>query len=233
MLTMHKNKIPESRWAAFALHLIASFLLFLVLTAYIAYFWFPDPFMPAGGWEGLKIIFAVDMVIGPTLTLIVYNVKKKNIAFDLSVIAAFQMVCLIAGMAQVHKERIVLQVFTEKGLHLISARQLADNSIPLRLAHSFPGSSPKALALNLPNNSLAFVNSRMLSMLNKGLALEFRTDLYLPLKDLPKENWNWLLEELNSSQDQHCYWVPLFSYHFSGHACLSRDGAVEIRDDKA
>jgi hypothetical protein len=52
----------------------------------------------AGGWEGLRIVIAVDLVLGPLLTLVVYKAGKSSLTFDLSCIAIFQIACLGGGV---------------------------------------------------------------------------------------------------------------------------------------
>ncbi|XFB08520.1 hypothetical protein AAGT13_06380, partial [Azotobacter salinestris] len=83
----------------------------------IALFWlFPGGlFQAAGGREGLKIVVAVDLVLGPCLTLIVFNLRKprSELVRDLSLIALVQVLALGAGVWQVLKVRplAVVQVF--------------------------------------------------------------------------------------------------------------------------
>lgn len=60
-------------------HLLLSVVIFSLLFGILIFFWYPSPYFSAsGGWEGLKIAAAVDLVLGPILTLIVFNTKKAN-----------------------------------------------------------------------------------------------------------------------------------------------------------
>jgi len=50
--------------------------------------WYPPPlFQLLGGFELLLLIVAVDIALGPLLTLVVFKSGKKRLKFDLSVIA--------------------------------------------------------------------------------------------------------------------------------------------------
>lgn len=82
--------LVKNRFQAFGIHLLISFILFLFLAAIIKFFWYPGLlFETEGGWEGIKLIAGVDLVIGPLLTLIVYNIKKPELKQDFWPLLAF------------------------------------------------------------------------------------------------------------------------------------------------
>ena len=88
-----------SRWQAFAIHLGISSLIFIGLAYLVFYHWYPDFFFDTdGGWEGMRIIVAVDLILGPCLTLIVFKAGKPGMKTDLIMIGVFQAVCLAAGV---------------------------------------------------------------------------------------------------------------------------------------
>ena len=63
-----------TRIGAFLIHLGVSFAIFLALASLVVFVWYPDFFFSTdGGWQGMRIIIAVDLVLGPTLTLIVFK----------------------------------------------------------------------------------------------------------------------------------------------------------------
>ena len=50
--------------------------------------WYPQPYFAAmGGATLILLLIGVDVVIGPLITLIVFDPKKKSLRFDLAVIA--------------------------------------------------------------------------------------------------------------------------------------------------
>ena len=101
-------KLPATRWGAFFGHLLLSFAILVALSAFIAFVMFPGAlFALAGGIEGIKIIAGVDMVLGPLLTLVIYNRAKpvKALLRDLAVIGFIQIAALSAGMYLVHQSR--------------------------------------------------------------------------------------------------------------------------------
>ena len=120
-----------NRWQAFAIHLIISIAIFIVLAALI-YRWYPGVlFLHDGGFEGMKLIAGVDLVIGPLLTLLVFNRAKKSLQMDLSIIAGLQIACLIAGMWAVYQTRPVAVVFSEGAFRSIAVQIYQDAQIPL------------------------------------------------------------------------------------------------------
>lgn len=110
----------HNRWQAFAVHLLISFIIFIVLAAIIR-LWYPGIlFMHDGGFEGIKLIAGVDLIIGPLLTLMVFNRSKKSLKKDLSVIAGLQLACLVAGMWTVYQTRPVAVVYSEGAFRSIA-----------------------------------------------------------------------------------------------------------------
>ena len=62
-----------TRISAFLVHLGISFAIFLALAYLVVFIWYPDFFFSTdGGWQGIRIIALVDLVLGPVLTLCVF-----------------------------------------------------------------------------------------------------------------------------------------------------------------
>ncbi len=79
------------RVRAFLIHFGISFAIFLALAYVLLFIWFPDFFYESdGGWEGMRIVIGVDLVMGPLLTFSVYKPGKPGLKFDLTVIGLVQ-----------------------------------------------------------------------------------------------------------------------------------------------
>ena len=88
-----------NRWKAAAIHLSLSALIAATVVTVMLLVWYPPPHFHAMGGEGLlKVLVGVDVTLGPLLTLIIFNPKKKSLRFDLSVIAALQVAALAYGV---------------------------------------------------------------------------------------------------------------------------------------
>jgi hypothetical protein len=95
-----------------------SFAVFLLLGSVLAFithhFWFPGYlFWLDGGMQGLRIVYAVDFVLGPLLVLVFFHPEKsrKKLIFDIAVIAAVQLSAMGWGAYQVYNQRPVVVVY--------------------------------------------------------------------------------------------------------------------------
>lgn len=104
------RSVLKSRLKAFSIHLSISALAFFVILYFILLHWYPSPhFAVNGGWQGVRIMLFVDIVLGPVLTLILFNPTKvkSDIILDLSIIAIIQISAFIWGVYAVHSQRPV------------------------------------------------------------------------------------------------------------------------------
>jgi len=110
-----------TKWQAFTLHLVISLLVFATLVAAMWFFWFPgELFLLDGGWQGLKLVALVDLILGPLLTLVLYSPGKRGVMFDMCMIAAFQIGALVYGLYTTYDQRTVAVVFAEKSFTTVS-----------------------------------------------------------------------------------------------------------------
>jgi len=140
-----------NRFAAFAIHLAISFVMFLVLAAIIKFLWYPGVlFETEGGWEGIKLIAGVDLVIGPTLTLMVYNIAKKELKRDLAIIGLLQAACIVGGMSTVAYSRPIAVIYAA-GTYFVATKQRFDNhNIDTSHIEFFQQSKPVWIAVDVP-----------------------------------------------------------------------------------
>lgn len=101
-----------TRIKAFLIHLGISGLIFLGLLYLIVFIWYPQPYFAAdGGWQGIRLVTGIDMVLGPLLTLIVFKSGKPGLKFDLSVIALVQLSALLWGVWTVYDQRTAMVTY--------------------------------------------------------------------------------------------------------------------------
>jgi len=113
---------PLTRAQAFCLHLTLSLLVFSTLVFAMLMLWFPGKlFVLGGGWEGLKLVAMVDLVLGPALTLLLYRPGKPGVRLDMSLIAALQIAALGYGSFTTWQQRPVAVVFAEGEFNTLSA----------------------------------------------------------------------------------------------------------------
>lgn len=226
----------KNRFGAFFFHLFISALVLVVTLSVILLVWYPNDLIFAGGVTGLKILIGVDLVLGPLLTFIVFAPGKKNLKFDLLVIAIIQIVCLVVGLSLIFNQRPMVQVLLDDGVHLLSANDVKVLEVKL---DNIPGKYPKLVMMDLPVDPTTWDTIKFGSELVEGKPFSARFDLYIPLKDVDEDKYNERIgiiiektksaemEKMNSSTDLQCTWVPVISVHTFGYACFSFKNGIE------
>lgn len=96
----------SKRLRYFVFHLACSLLVGFALLALVFGVWYPAPLASA---EGVTTIFlmllAIDVIVGPLLSLLVYKEGKKTLKMDLSVIILLQMLALSYGVYAIAQSR--------------------------------------------------------------------------------------------------------------------------------
>ncbi len=145
-----------NRWKAAAIHLGISALIAFTVVAVMLALWYPQPYFDAMGGMGLlKILIGVDVTIGPLLTLIIFDRRKKSLRFDLSVIALLQAAALVYGVYVMFEARPVYAAFVLDRFEMVSANQLD----PVDLAEGPPEyrklslTGPRMVGTRFPDKS--------------------------------------------------------------------------------
>lgn len=171
---------------AFLIHLGISLFVFGVLAYLVVKVWYPDFFFVTdGGWQGLRLLLGVDLVVGPLLTLIVYRAGKPGLRFDLTVIGVVQFVCLAVGVWIVHGERPLAIAYSDGSFYSVTGQSFKELDVPVPNLDGIPGSYPKWVTVDLPKDAdeQSAIRSQML---NRGRMLATLSEHYAPFnaKDL-------------------------------------------------
>ncbi len=111
---MKLSQTLPARLRASAIHFGLSLVVFLILLGVIVCIWYPGAlFWIDGGMTGVQILIAVDLVLGPLLTLIIYNPTKtrRHIMIDFMFIAAIQISALVWGVNTIYEQKPQAIVF--------------------------------------------------------------------------------------------------------------------------
>lgn len=222
-----------SRWQAFAIHLGISIVAFVALLAIILLIWYPGIlFNIDGGWTGLRIIIGVDLVLGPLLTLIVFKAGKPGLKFDLTAIALFQAVCMAGGMWIVYNERPLALVHAYDTIYSLAEDEFVDYERDPALLQDMPGSYPKLVYTELPEN---YIQADIVAIRSQyiGDPLFIQTERYRAMPQNPDElaaiyrredaTRNLVTEELRQRLPQDCLFSRFVSAVTSGFVCLDPD----------
>ncbi|MBL1320661.1 MAG: hypothetical protein COA63_006320 [Methylophaga sp.] len=174
-----------TRIKAAASHLLLSVIFFSTVTAIVIIIWYPTPhFSASGGWQGLKIAAGVDLVLGPLLTLVIFDIAKsrKKLMGDLIVIAFIQITALAWGINTIYGQRPVAVVFWEQNFISIPAMALENHNIEIESLKKFGSLNPVLIYVEKPKE-LAGLKA-MLKRINEDIiAPHHQLELYRPLED--------------------------------------------------
>lgn len=118
-----------NRWQAAGGHLAISAIVGLAVLAAMILVWYPPPYFQASGGNDLVLLMvAVDVTLGPMLTLAVFNPAKGmgKLRFDLVVIALFQVGALAYGVHVMYTARPAYLVYAVDRFDLVMSNMLPD-----------------------------------------------------------------------------------------------------------
>ena len=171
-----------SRWKASGIHFLLSVAVAAAVLTFMLLVWYPRPLFEAAGGERLIfILVAVDVTLGPLITLIIFKVGKKGLKFDLAVIATLQIAALAYGMHTVYLARPVYLVFTKDRFDLVSARDLDPEDLQKASRPEFgnlPLGRPKYIAAVPPSDPEA--RQKILWASFQGKDLQMHPQYYVP-----------------------------------------------------
>lgn len=186
------SKLPNvtiSRWKIFFSHLMISLGIFLTVLGFIFFSWFPGPlFQLDGGWQGLRLMAVIDLILGPSLTLLFYKPGRPSAFFDLSMIALVQLLALSWGVWAVFHQSTAALVFTEGRFvtlsydaHQLANKELAASGIKTNWATQIsPQNPPQIYAEPIAKDKYG---KYLASVLNGQPELHERSQRYSALKD--------------------------------------------------
>ncbi|MCP4766325.1 MAG: hypothetical protein GY875_08630 [Gammaproteobacteria bacterium] len=102
---------------ATAVHLGMSVAVFIYLAYQIYFNWYPEPYFSIdGGWQGIRLVGAVDLVLGPLITFLIFDLRKsrKEILFDLLVIVTIQIGALAYGVYATYSQKPIAIVVIDQ-----------------------------------------------------------------------------------------------------------------------
>ncbi len=115
-----------TRKKAAATHLLISIVIATLIGLAFAFIYFPGYYFTVlDGWHRFLLIIGVDVVLGPLLTLIIFNTKKpkKELFRDVSIIATIQLAALLYGLYIFAQTRPVYTAFNGQVLYIVSANE--------------------------------------------------------------------------------------------------------------
>jgi len=117
---------------AFSIHFVVTALLGACAAALIFLVWFPRPFATMiGGTDLYLLVVGCDLVLGPLLSLVVYNRRKSRRALivDYTVIGLAQIAMMVYGVYIVAGSRPVVVAYSMDRFEIVTARDIRDEEL--------------------------------------------------------------------------------------------------------
>jgi len=176
---------PRTAWRervrAATVHLALSALVAALAAVAVFWLWYPSPYgQLAGGRELFTLLVTVDVVMGPLITLAVFDRRKPwaELRRDLAVVGLLQLAALGYGLWTVAAARPVHLVFEFDRFRVVHAVDIPDELLakapPGVLTHPWRGPTP--LAVREFKDAQENFEATMAAV--NGLALAARPDLW-------------------------------------------------------
>ncbi|MEH6768581.1 MULTISPECIES: TfpX/TfpZ family type IV pilin accessory protein [unclassified Psychrobacter] len=170
----------------FIKHLCISLIVALLVLTGIFTVWYPAPLAKATGVTHIVLLMiAIDVIVGPILSLIVYKANKKTLKFDLLVIILLQISALSYGIYSLAEGRPVWMAFNGNRFELIRNNELLDVSIDNRVDSEYYHPSllgPRYVAVKIAVNQLER-EKNMFEELQGGISLAQRPERYVAIAE--------------------------------------------------
>ncbi|OTG67156.1 hypothetical protein B9T28_00485 [Acinetobacter silvestris] len=119
----------KNRFYAMGVHALFSLVLLSIALILVFKLWYPAPLDQAMGvTQVFWVILAIDLILGPLLTFVIFNPKKKELKWDLLIIVLIQLSAYVYGLYTVAQGRPVWQVFVVDDIELVRAIDLDSTS---------------------------------------------------------------------------------------------------------
>jgi hypothetical protein len=122
------------RLRAAGLHLVVSAALAAIAAALVFWLWYPGYFSVLAGGQGLFILItSVDVVMGPLITLFVFDRTKirRELVRDLTIVALLQLGAMCYGLHMMYIARPVVMAMEGDRFRVVSAHDVLASELPL------------------------------------------------------------------------------------------------------
>ena len=171
------QSLLKSRFLAAGIHLAASLAVALLAAALVFEVWYPYPYREiSGGRELFLLLVAVDVVMGPLLTLAIFDRRKSNkvLRRDLTVIGLLQVAALAYGLWTMLLARPVHLVFELDRFRVVHAVDIPPEALPQAPAEfqQLPLTGPTLLSIREFKDSKESFDATMAAVQGSALSAQ-------------------------------------------------------------
>lgn len=121
------NTRLRARLSAFVTHLILSGVVIAVFSLVVYLIWYPGPYhIIHSTLDVTKTLIMVDVVLGPLLTLILFDIRKtfKELRRDIGIVVLLQLSALIWGGNIIYKMRPLVAAYHENVFYIATLEDI-------------------------------------------------------------------------------------------------------------
>lgn len=182
----------KPRLKASAIHFSLSLVVALLAAALVFGLWYPYPYREiSSGRELFLLVVLVDVILGPLITLAVFNRAKPwpELRRDLAIVVLIQLSALGYGLWTVFVARPVHMVFEYDRFRVVHAVDIPSELLAMapRGVDALPLLGPTLLSLRPFKDSNEKMDATMAAL--EGLSLSARPDLWQPYAAAKNEIW--------------------------------------------
>jgi hypothetical protein len=176
----------KGRLHASGIHLGISLSIAALAAAVVFGLWYPYPYREISGGRSLFLLVVfVDVVMGPLITLVIFNRTKprRELMTDFLVVGLLQLAALSYGLWTVFVARPVHLVFEYNRMAVVQAIDVDPELLSKapRELQTLPMTGPTAIALRPFKNAAEQMDATIAAM--GGAPLPARSDLWQPYRD--------------------------------------------------
>lgn len=176
-----------NRYQAFGFHLLGSALVASCGAGLIFLLWYPGLLAYASGVEKIFLLLvSVDVVVGPLITLIIFDKNKKELKRDLFTVLIIQVAALLYGLWVMFSARPVFVVFNSDRFDVVYANELTGERYEKAAYDNFkfpPLWGPVYVGARLPTDA-----ERASSIINSAIAggddVQQFPEFYVPYSEM-------------------------------------------------
>ncbi len=147
--------VLRTKLKATGIHLGLSSIVFVVLAYLIVIDWYPGPYFAVdGGWQGIRLVAAVDLVLGPLITFLIFDLRKSRraIVFDLITIATIQIGALVYGIYTTYDQRPLAIVLMDDFALSTTSDLYAGTLESPRVLRNYSNAHPPIIYAEIPHD---------------------------------------------------------------------------------
>lgn len=173
-----------TRYRASIIHLIISSIIVANIMAITAFLWYPGALFSHTGGRHLSILLVLaDCILGPLLTLIVFNKEKKSNTKDMICLLAIQATFLFYGTFSIYSSRPAYIAWVNDKFHLVKANEIESKHQDQAQAEfrSIGSLGPIFVATREPVDTRT--NNDILFAQISGMGVQNLPNLYIPIRN--------------------------------------------------